>query len=1217
MANGPPIVTGLVAFRQHAPVSAASPQVVAPRRRLGAWRDLGFSRHGFRSRLPHHECLIAPRPRAANLLPLCVARVLVADDAPPRVTAMARRAPRRPASSRFGAPSRSGVRSRRPETLEPRIVMSADPLLSLHGSISLIDDAPAMTTHNGAIYDNAFVESAPVYDPDADFWAGSDLLNDGQDELGRRIESTLYEANQQTGQDRVLATYGFTGVGQTVAVIDTGIAYSHYALGGGVGAGYRVVGGWDFTENDANFYDDQGPKSAHGTHVAGIVGADGNGLHSGVATGVDLVGLRVFDDAGNGYFSWTEQALVWVYNNRNSFANPITAVNLSLGTEWNSMSVPAWAMLEDDFARLESVGIFVSVSAGNSFTNYNTKGLSYPAASSHVVPVMATDPNGQLSYFSQRADIAIAAPGRYITSTVPDYAANDADTIDNDWLSMSGTSMAAPYVAGASVLVRQAMEFVGRTGIDQWDIYDHMMATADTFYDAVTATNFKRLNLWAAIDALMPEDDFGSSQIDAYNLGTINGSGATPLANLSGVISTLDDADCFKFVAGASGTVTVKALGTTHQLAPQWQAWGSGNWTVNNAGECVINVIAGQTYTFSLSTSEGLGYYDLSVNLESSFAAIEWGAIGPQETRTGLSVNGETWYRVVAGRTGYFTVEALTQSGAATVAIYNDQMSALTSAGGRADVQAVAGQTLYLRVAGTSPSLSLRMTNGLTVSAGVATLVGTAGDDTLSFTAGATTHTVGLNGVNYSIAAATVSQVTLNGAGGVDSATMTGDASKAETVSFQTNWTQISRPGFRAVATGVEHSSVAGQAADNAYLYDTAGSDTFDATPTSATLTGTGFSYSATGFGKAYAYATAGGDDTANLYDGATDDVFVGNKVFSSLRSQSSSFFIYVAGYENVNTFATGGSDIAYLYGHSGDDHFEARHDQATLEADGGSYTLSASNYERVMAFAGLGGSDQATFYDGLGADTFAATTKFAQLKANDGAFSNYASGFKSIQAYATLGGVDTASLYDGAGDDTLVATPSYASITGQGGAFVHRADGFERVNVFAKSGGYDTATLYDSSADDRLVANFLYAYMRDVAGTYLNYTAGFDLVRVLATAGGSDLAYLYDSAGNDTFVGGAATSYLQAASGQKNQASGFDNVFAYSLAGGVDDANFEDTNGNDTVYGRSDYAYHFSSGGYRYAKGFDTVRATGGAGTDVLNVSAVDYAFEQIGAWT
>ena len=60
--------------------------------------------------------------------------------------------------------------------------------------------------------------------------------------------------------------------GNSVAVIDTGIAYDHYALGHGYGAGHRVVGGWDFAENDANPYDD-GHAGFHGTHVAGIIGS--------------------------------------------------------------------------------------------------------------------------------------------------------------------------------------------------------------------------------------------------------------------------------------------------------------------------------------------------------------------------------------------------------------------------------------------------------------------------------------------------------------------------------------------------------------------------------------------------------------------------------------------------------------------------------------------------------------------------------------------------------------------------------------------------------------------------------------------------------------------------------------------------------------------------------------------------------------------------------
>src|SRR4029077_15431693 len=122
--------------------------------------------------------------------------------------------------------------------------------------------------------------------------------------------------------------YGLRGDHQTVAIIDSGIAYDPVALGGGLGKAYRVVGGWDFAENDADPYDD-GPAGFHGTHVAGIVGSS-DARYQGVAPGADLVALRVFDDQGNGNFAWIDSALQWVHQHHNDFANPITTVNLSI-----------------------------------------------------------------------------------------------------------------------------------------------------------------------------------------------------------------------------------------------------------------------------------------------------------------------------------------------------------------------------------------------------------------------------------------------------------------------------------------------------------------------------------------------------------------------------------------------------------------------------------------------------------------------------------------------------------------------------------------------------------------------------------------------------------------------------------------------------------------------------------------------------------------------
>ncbi len=100
-------------------------------------------------------------------------------------------------------------------------------------------------------------------------------------------QSVSLESPTKQASD-IAAQYGLDGKGQTVAVIDSGIAWDHYALGNGFGEGNKVVGGWDFAENDSNPYDD-GPAGYHGSHVAGIIGST-DSQYTGVAQGVDLVG---------------------------------------------------------------------------------------------------------------------------------------------------------------------------------------------------------------------------------------------------------------------------------------------------------------------------------------------------------------------------------------------------------------------------------------------------------------------------------------------------------------------------------------------------------------------------------------------------------------------------------------------------------------------------------------------------------------------------------------------------------------------------------------------------------------------------------------------------------------------------------------------------------------------------------------------------------------
>jgi len=165
-------------------------------------------------------------------------------------------------------------------------------------------------------------------------------------------------------------------------------------------------------------------------------------------------------------------------------------------------ALAAVSILEDELAQLVSDGIFISVAAGNSFTTYGSTGLAYPASSPSVVAVSSVDGDGSMSYFSQRDEGVIAAPGRSILSSVPDYF-GDGNGLDDDYARYSGTSMAAPYVAAASVLLREAYQAVGVQDVTQQMLYQTMVNTADSVYDAATGLSYYRLNLGRAIESVM------------------------------------------------------------------------------------------------------------------------------------------------------------------------------------------------------------------------------------------------------------------------------------------------------------------------------------------------------------------------------------------------------------------------------------------------------------------------------------------------------------------------------------------------------------------------------------------------------------------------------------------------------------------------------------------------------------------------------------------
>jgi subtilisin family serine protease len=214
-------------------------------------------------------------------------------------------------------------------------------------------------------------------------------------------------------------TYPNTGSGVTAYVIDTGIRTTHADFGG------RAVWGTN-TTGDGNDTDCNG----HGTHVAGTVG----GTTHGVAKGVTLIAVKVLGCGGSGTWAGVIAGVDWVTEHH--VAGTPAVANMSLG---------GGSALAVDWAVYNSIadGIAYTIASGNS----NADACSFsPARVLDAITVNAsTSTDARASFSNKGVCTDIFAPGQSITS-----AWHASDTATNTF---SGTSMAAPHVAGAAALV--------------------------------------------------------------------------------------------------------------------------------------------------------------------------------------------------------------------------------------------------------------------------------------------------------------------------------------------------------------------------------------------------------------------------------------------------------------------------------------------------------------------------------------------------------------------------------------------------------------------------------------------------------------------------------------------------------------------------------------------------------------------------------------------
>lgn len=256
------------------------------------------------------------------------------------------------------------------------------------------------------------------------------------------------------------------GSGVRIAIIDTGIDYTHPSLGGCTQSQFlaracaKVIDGYNFTSGSADILDDHG----HGTHVAGIAAGTGLGTGGfpGVAPDAKLIGYKVIDSSGSGDSSAIIEALYRAMdpNQDGDPSDHVDVINLSVGAIGNPDDPLSQAV--DTAAR---AGILVAVAAGNDGMDQS---INSPGTARLALTVGAVDGQDRPAYFSSRGPVLwlgkglskpdLVAPG--VSICAPQGAGAWGDRICGSGpsakrVALSGTSMATPHVAGAAALLKQ------------------------------------------------------------------------------------------------------------------------------------------------------------------------------------------------------------------------------------------------------------------------------------------------------------------------------------------------------------------------------------------------------------------------------------------------------------------------------------------------------------------------------------------------------------------------------------------------------------------------------------------------------------------------------------------------------------------------------------------------------------------------------------------
>jgi hypothetical protein len=235
----------------------------------------------------------------------------------------------------------------------------------------------------------------------------------------------------------------YTGKSIKIAVLDTGVS-EHADL--------KIKNGTSFVEGTVSYSDDNG----HGTHVAGIIGADDNksGI-VGMAPDSEIYSVKVLDKNGEGTYSQVIEGIEW------SIENDMDIISMSFGGNIYSRALQEAIQLATDN------GILVIAAAGNNGNGLETE--LYPARYPEVISV------GAITKYFTRAEFSSTGPSLDLVAPGTDiYSLNN----DGEYITKSGTSMAVPHVTGAAALLMSSNKNLTRE-----DVINSLYSTATPLGD--------------------------------------------------------------------------------------------------------------------------------------------------------------------------------------------------------------------------------------------------------------------------------------------------------------------------------------------------------------------------------------------------------------------------------------------------------------------------------------------------------------------------------------------------------------------------------------------------------------------------------------------------------------------------------------------------------------------------------------------------------------